>query len=150
MKFPIQAGKDIETVTPDELRRELRSWFAEVVRGVRFRNVSGAGNLSAAGAALITIDGPDEGFLWSITRMSLFGTSLAAAPAEWVSVFRNDVSGTTLIHPQLITAEFINPGSVMVKSGEQIIVRGDGLPVARDIVLSLSVKETPITTAWQQ
>lgn len=146
MKQPIQAGGQIETLTPGEFREELpralRNWFAEVVRGVRFRPLYGT---APAGATLtIEINGPDEGFMWSVTRLAVDGLGAAT---EFVSVYRNEVSPSTLIHPELRTVEFITSPSLVLQPGEKLIIVGSAL-AAGPYVVTAAVKEVPVSMAW--
>lgn len=140
-KFKINAGGEIETVTPDELRRELRSWFSEVVRGVKFRQASAEG-VAAGGVVTFELRGPDEGFMWAVTRMAAAGLGAG----EDLQVYRNDVSDSQLIHPALVTVEVFPPASLVLQAGEKLVVTGS--IAGRAASLAIGIKEVPITMAW--
>lgn len=84
VKVKINAGAEIDTLTREELRQELRlmtsDWMAEVTRGFKFRRFLALGPITAGAVSIVDgVDntlGPGAGMVWSVTSISVAGLAL--------------------------------------------------------------------------
>lgn len=145
MKMKIQAGAEIETVTPKEMTDILAGWQAEVLRGARFIHPGAVGTATAAGVLAIGVKdpiGPREGFIWEVTRITT--TGLTAAETLTVSI--NDQSPImsagvfTATVPQLIYGQ----RGLMLNAPDKLRFDGAGLTANKDYYVALQVTELPV------
>lgn len=157
MKFKIQAGAEIEAVTPSELDDRLgklsASWMTELARGVKFRQISGQGNV-AGGIWTIGLTGdqirPRPGFIWGVTRVCVSGGGFVAG-TDTYSIFRSDVQPSKLIVSGLTRAKEWQPNVFVLNENDSLIATGVGTGAVApfDVNVSGDVVELPVQLAWQ-
>lgn len=145
MKVKLTAGAELDMITADEVRRELRAWHTEVTRGAKFRRRSLAGAVNGAGELLITDDGPGEGFVWAITRLSV---AAGLAADQSVSVYMNDANPSSLVWSGLVDNATPGDHGIVVTSGESLVIAGTGLTAGWAVVVTATIKEVPALMAW--
>lgn len=155
MKAKFVVGGEFETTTPEEFAKELRSWQAEMVRGVKFRSphvkglqtgttwsVASDGSSAEKGSL-----GPERDFVWSVLSIAVSGTAIAAADTFNVwSVTQSATSAIILAAPRYV---IIPPGSLVLGSEEYLTLSGGANAGAGDVWVSLRVAEVPATLAWR-
>lgn len=147
MKFKLHAGSTIDTLTPDELGdhldRQTRNWFQEAARGVSTAAIDAIAMVSggkilfpATGDAEI---GPNPGFMWMITRLTVGGL----ATNDTLSVYKGFGDASVIDQPtnfiDIITATkpSIYPGKGIILRGEQrLAIAGTGLSATGALVLT--------------
>lgn len=153
MKTKLQAGLTIDTLTQDELRAELhafahsamKSWREELSRGVKYRRRAYTGTVAADGTLTIIGDGPAEGMIWSLTRL----TFAAGTPgATGVNLHANEVAGGSMLWRGLVDNEEPSDTGVVLVGGDVLVIAGSGLTVAEQIIITVSIKEVPAMLGW--
>lgn len=150
MRFKLQAGREVDVLTKEELQAGLTantaSWFQEKARGLSTARFDGDGTI-ATGAVLIpgpsqgTI-GPDVGFAWAVQRITADGLSAN----DVLVVYRNSVTARNRLG--IITAaQSYHPGSkgTILRGDERIIITGASLTATGDI--TINGESTEVTEA---
>jgi hypothetical protein len=142
---------EIDTLTREELRDELRGWMVEITRGVRFRTFAAVAEPAAPGAWTITEPrdqlGPAAGMIWAVTRIAVSG----AAFTQGTDVFRvylNDVSPAVLVAQSRQDTLFVDIGSLIVNPGDTLAFAGTAA-AAGQLFVSGQAAELPAQLAWQ-
>lgn len=141
MKFKLQAGREVDVLTKEELKAGLTentaSWFREMARGLstaRFDGTStvAAGDVSipAAGQAAV---GPDVGFCWAVQRITADGLDAN----DVLVVYRNSAQPINRLGTVTATTSF-KPGSkgCILRGDERLIITGTGLTATGDITIN--------------
>lgn len=147
MKIKLHAGAELETLTAAELRGELRAWSGEVLRGARFRRRSWIGE--GAGAALqIRGDGPAEGFVWAVTRLTVSGAGFDPL-SQKVNVYLNEATPTQLQYAELNYNAFPGDHGIIVEPGDALLFAVTGTVAAgAQVIVTATVKEVPALMQW--
>jgi hypothetical protein len=105
--FKIDAGKQIETVTPAELEGSLKAWMVDAAKGLRIVQIQAQGTANATTGAVrvgghVTLTGgkvgPKAGFVWAVQRLAVRIADTPAAYNLYINAnnpnnFVRDVSG---------------------------------------------------------
>jgi hypothetical protein len=162
VRVNLQLGAELDVLTKDEARAALdgalANWQAEFARGRRYRRFSAQ---AAVVGGAITIGpgvdgdglGPDEGFVWSVKRLTVSGFSAAN---DTVDLFLNDRSGTTLVEPGIARAGSSTGGvrkwgsnQLVLQAGDRLLISGAGLAVETTrIVVAGQTLEAPAALIW--
>lgn len=149
MKMKLHAGAELDMLTKDELADTLRafgkSWREEASRGVRYRRRAWDGIVAADGSLTIRADGPAEGMMWSITRVTFAG---GTAGATGVNLYANEVAATQVLARGITTNLFPSETGIVLVSGDQLVIGGFGLTVAEQVIITASIKEVPTMLGW--
>jgi hypothetical protein len=155
-KFRIQAGAELDLLTPKEFKDELgaafKSWREEMARGGVFKQLQLSGTTDAAGALVMGGDlveqgaGPGPGFMWSVRRLYVYGM----ADGDTVTVYINDANPRSAVCP--ITAALpyrgFHPNELVLKGSDRLVIAGSSLPIATEFVVTGAVKEVPEFMSW--
>lgn len=157
MKVKLTANAELDLLTQQELGQELeaaaKAWRKELSRGVRFVKFSAQTNV-ATGVWTILPEagdnrlGPAEGFVWSVTRLSVAGNGFTIG----TDAFHVYVSEVT---PSKLAARgsnpiFFDPAVLVLMGGEDLAFSGAGTNVAgTDVHVSGQAIELPAQLAWQ-
>lgn len=156
MKFKLQAGVELDLLTPKELGDALvdfrKSWVQELARGVTFQRVSftgtvdGAGVLEFGGPTGSDRTGPEAGMVWSLRRLAVTGIT----GTQTVSVFVNSSSPHDLLVPgiTLATPILLPENTAVLHAGDDLVVAGSSLTNGAKVTLSATVKEVPEFAQW--
>jgi hypothetical protein len=147
-KQRITANGELDLLTSDELARTLKSWSVELTRGAKLRRVSILGTATAGGDLLMgdNNDGPHEGMVWAITRLSVApGPTLGAGGLQ---VYANDVNGSGLLIRNLVTDVFPGDHGCNIGMGDSIRIAGAGITANAPVCVTLSIKEVPELMVW--
>ena len=149
MKAKLELGATLDTLTRAELADELkafgRSWREELSRGVRYRRRAWDGVVDGSGNLLITADGPAEGMMWSLTRL----TFAAGTPgASGVNLYANEASALSMLWRGLVSNDSPAETGVVLVSGDVLVIAGTGLTATERVVITASVKEVPTMLGW--
>lgn len=146
MKHKITAGAELDLLTAGEVRAELRSWSAELTRGARFRRRSWQG--TGAGAPLtIAGDGPAEGFVWAVTRLTMIGHDPFNNNAN---VYVGEVAPSQCVWTKL-TDSSVATGDhgIVLAAGESLIFAvGGNVTALAQVTITATIKEVPALMAW--
>lgn len=152
MEFEIQAGVKVDLASPAEVRNivggELASWRAEIARGTRYRNPGFPGVANGAGVLTIGPEaglGPLEGFVWSVTRITVSGITAA----QVVTAYINDTSTILAVAPLTAAVPFVFPGErgCILNGGDRLVLAGTGLTAGGAYGVALGVTELPVQLA---
>lgn len=151
MKTKLHAGAELDFLTAKELEDVLQNWRTELTRGAKLRRYSISGAATAGGALEIgaNIDGPAQGMVWSITRLSVALPTGAALATAGLQVYANTVSPSSLLIGQLTIAD-VFPGDhgVFLHGGDSLRIAGAGITASAVITVTLGIKEVPEMMAW--
>lgn len=145
-KQKLTAGAELDLLNATEIRRELRSWSQELLRGPRFirRSWSGTG----AGAPLeIRGDGPADGFMWAVCRLSMIGHDPVNNGA---TVYLNEAAPSQLVWTRLSDTNG-SPGDhgIVLGSGESLLFAvGGNVTADAQVTITATIKEVPALMAW--
>lgn len=148
MKFKLTAGAELDLITKEELRGELRAWHQEVRRGPKFTRRSFVA--TGTGSALsFTGDGPAEGFVWAVTRLSVTGPGFDPATHR-VSVYINEATPTQLVWVDLIGNASIGDHGLILNGGDSLVfvVTGGNPTSGAQLAVTATIKEVPALMAW--
>lgn len=161
MKAKLQAGVELDLLTQTELREELQAaaaWRTEIARGVRWRKFSAQGNVATGvwtigGAATPNNDkdqmGPQDGFVWSVTRVAVSGNGFVAG-TDLFSVFVDENTPSKLVTSGLTRWQPYDVGTLVLNGGEQLLLTGAGTGLAgTDVTVSGQAIELPVQLAWR-
>ena len=142
--FKLKANADVDLINRDELHEvfahhvgQVQHWFQEMARGfstARFYadGVPSAGAISMPSPGQETV-GPNEGFAWSVQRVSAFGLGTS----DVLNIFRNDTSAVNYIGSLTANNPFIpNDKGFILRSGERLYFTGTGLTATGDLVVN--------------
>lgn len=149
MKQKLQAGMELDLLTKNEVTDILQSWRNELSRGARVRRYAVQGFADGAGNLLMgaNTDGPDQGMVWGITRLSVApGPTLAAAG---LSVYANDASTpSALLVGRLLTDLYPDARGCMIQGGDSLRIAGAGITASAQVTVTMSIREVPVQMAW--
>lgn len=142
--FKLKANADVDLINKDELHEvfahhvgQVQHWFQEMARGfstARFYadGVPATGVISMPSPGQETV-GPNEGFAWSVQRVSAFGLGTS----DVLNIFRNDTSAANYIGSMTVNNPY-HPGEkgFIIRSGERLIFTGTDLTATADIVVN--------------
>jgi uncharacterized Zn-binding protein involved in type VI secretion len=147
VRFKLQAGREVDVLTKDELQAGLTantaSWFQEMARGLSTARFDGTGTVATAAVLIPPAGqrpiGPDVGFCWALQRVSADGL----AAADTLVVYRNSVTPSNRLGVITAAANF-HPGSkgVILRGDERLIVTGAALAATGDVTISGEALET--------
>jgi hypothetical protein len=142
------AGTMIDLLTAGEVRDALKSWSVELTRGARLRRLSIVGSTDAAGGLNIgdNRDGPEEGMVWGITRVTTI--TAAVIPAAGIQVYANDINPSSTLIAKLLTDHFPGDHGVVLVGGDSLRIGGTGLTANTPVTVTLGIKEVPEMMAW--
>jgi hypothetical protein len=153
VKFKVNAGVDIETTAPEEMRGMLdgsqQSWFKEMARGVKHFEFVLSGAVSGGVFDAVDLEaGPRAGFVWSVRRLSVgqLGTG------DVLSVYRNPAGPTRYVGALTATSTTYKPGSggLILHGGQSLEVTGTGLTTtAASLVITGEAYECPEFMIWK-
>lgn len=140
-KTKMKAGAEIETLNQaeliDALGQTTTTWFQEEARGfttARFSNVSTVASTNVqVPKANDDVFGPEQGFAWRVSRISVSGL----AAADVLSVFRNATTPLNFLG-YLTATSILLPGKGMIlRSGEHLLIANTAaLTATGDIVVT--------------
>lgn len=150
MKFKIQAGAEIEVMTPAEMRSELGAWLGEIRRGVKFVRRSMFDTVDNGAVTMGPEQGlgPEPGFTWAVTRINV--TGLQNAEIQPVTI--NDDSFHNLVGmfgAGTAATRVYSPTGCILLGGDRLVSNNTGLTNGRIIVVSIQAVEVPDQIAWQ-
>lgn len=151
MEFRIDAGVKVDLATPAEVRQivhgALSGWQEELMRGTKFRHPAAYGIAAAGGALLVdatspTTVGPAEGFIWSISRITVTGLTAA----QTLGVFVNDNSPMMAAGTFTATVNTIIYGDrgLVLNGGDRLVLNGVGLTAGGAYIAACEVTELPV------
>lgn len=145
MKFTIQAGTEIETVTPAELDSFFRGYMAELARGPRVRWFSAIAVPSGGAFSINGLDspeklGPEEGFAWKVLSVAIGGSGFTKG-TDIASLFIGDTSDTRLVASG-ISRQYLGQ-SFYLNGGEAMSVTGVATAGGDQVTVSGQVLEVP-------
>lgn len=141
-------------LTPDKLDSALRSWQAELVRGVRFRSPATKATITGATWSVASDGsptdkatlGPERGLAWSVLSVAVSGPPILAADA--FSVWRNLQSPSNLVVKN-VTGLLLQPGTVVLTPDEYLTMGGAATGPVGEAWVSLSIVEAPVELIWR-
>lgn len=140
---------EVDVLNRAELGEELRafgkSWREEVSRGIRYRRRSWSGVVDAAGTLNVVGDGPAEGMMWSISRLTFAG---GTAGANGVNLYANEIAAGAVLCRGITTNVFPSDTGIVLVSGDVPVIGGFGLTVGETIVVTAGIKEVPTMLGW--
>lgn len=157
MKVKIQAGAELDTVSPAELREEMRqfkeSWFSEIAKGDKYKRIMAntisdsnqdfsIGGSAAVGAYL----GPAEGFVWSVKRLYLYPLD---ATTQDVFLGINDSSVGSRVRRFDTSYLDFTTESLVLNPGETLIVYSENATASTSYTVTGQVREVPTTLVWR-
>jgi hypothetical protein len=148
-KSKLTAGAELDLLTAGEVRDVLKSWSTELTRGARMRRWSMQGNADGAGNLIIgdQRDGPEEGMVWAINRLSVAPGPVLGANGLQVYV-NSEQSPSAIIIAKLVTDLFpADHGDVLV-AGDVLRIGGAGITANAQVTVTLGIKEVPALMAW--
>lgn len=140
-KTKMKAGAEIETLNQAELLDALgqttTTWFQEEARGfttARFSNVS---TVAATNVQVPARDddrfGPEQGFAWRVSRISVSGLSAN----DVLSVYRDKATPLNFLCYLTATAPVFPGKGIILRSGEFLVVANTAaLTATGDIVVT--------------
>jgi hypothetical protein len=157
MKMKFTLGSTFDILSGEEFRdglKELRSWQAEMVRGIRFRTPHTRG-IQAGAVWSVATDGtppdkdtlgPEQGFVWRILNVAVSGAAIAAA--DTFSVWTMSQSPTSFIggpFPKFWTPQ----APIILAGGEYLTLAGAATAGAGDVWVALRIAEAPVELGWR-
>lgn len=156
MKATFKVGGEIDFLSPKEFNEGLaaaaRSWRSELARGGQFKRIMLIGDTDGAGVLLMGGDsdaqntGPEQGFMWSVRRLYVYGL----ADGDQLECFINSSQRADAVAPFTFLAPYkgFHPSELVLKPSDRLVFAGTGLPVSTRIVVTGSMKEVPEFMAW--
>lgn len=155
MKAKIEAGVELDFLSPGEARAIFADWIEEIRRGVRFVRRSMQGTVDGTGALGIGIGftpdgdsmGPEGSLVWGLTRISVRGLTAN----QKIAVFVNDVQPSSFVGfiQEAKGHETFSPTALMLNPQDRLIVTGTGLTAAAVVAVTIQAVEVPVQLAWQ-
>lgn len=157
MKFKLVGGAEIDLFTADEAKtvveNALAGWHKEITRGVKFRQFSG--QTVNTGATWQMVDptgellGPREGFLWSVTRVTVAGAGVVPGTDAY-SLGVNELSASKLIETGLTRGIRFDVGALVLNGGDRLAAGGASTgTLGYPIVLSGAAVELPVQLGYR-
>ncbi len=156
-EFEIKAGAKLDLLTQKELQASLAGWFAEITRGVRFRQFSAQGTVvggvwtiggSAAENRASSL-GPEPGMLWAVTGIAVSGNGVIPG-TDLFSVFIDEVTPSKLVDSGLTRSRSWDSPSLVLQGESRLAFTGAGTGIAgTDVTVSGRAVEVPVQLAWQ-
>jgi hypothetical protein len=149
MEVEIKAGAKFDMPTAKEIRDMLAGWQAELARNVRLRHVGTLGAATAGGVLTIGPDaglGPNDGFMWEVTRVMVSGLTAA----QTVAGFINDTSGLLAcgVFAAGAASQIIyGQRGLILQGNDRLIFSGTGLTASGPYPVALQVTELPVQLA---
>jgi hypothetical protein len=148
-KSKLTAGAELDLLTKGEVADVLKSWSTELTRGARLRRwamqgiTDGSGNLAIGDQR----DGPEEGMVWAVTRLSVApGPTLGA---NGLQVYANsEQSPAALLIAKLTTDQFPGDHGCNLMPGDTLRIVGTGITATTQVTVTMSIKEVPSLMAW--
>jgi hypothetical protein len=156
-EFEIKAGAKLDLLNKAEMREVLVGWYAEIGRGIKFRQFSGQGTVAGAvwtiggNAADNRRDplGPEAGMLWAVTRLAVSGNGVIPG-TDLFSVFVNEITPSKLVESGLTRGAKYDVGVLVLTGNDRLALAGAGTGVAgTDVTVSGAAIEVPVQLAWQ-
>lgn len=148
MKMKLHAGAELDLLSPDEFRRELRSWSAEISRGARFLRRPWVATGNGAAGLQIKGEGPAEGFIWAVTRLSVSGPGFDPA-TQTIDAYVNDASPSSLVWSGLTRNATPGDHAIVLTGGDSLVFAVSGSPaLGAQITVTATIKEVPALMAW--
>lgn len=158
-KFKIQAGADIEVVTPSELKKQLdalhAAWVADVTIGARWTRFSATATVASSAFELGGPSRPDDGlgpapgFIWDVRRVHVGGMD----ETDVAELYVNDANPSSLIGStdDVVGAMWLLDRQAVLYPGEALVVAGSSLSVANGsrITVTGMAQEIPVSLAWK-
>lgn len=153
MKFKINAGVDLETTTPGEMKGMLdgsqQAWFQEMAKGVKSFRFAISGTVTD-GTFTITsgLSGPNQGTIWAVQRFSVD----QLATGDVIRLYRSPASENTFLGQLTVDAPMYHPGQggIIIKGGEMLDVTGDSLTTtAGSLTITGEAWELPEFMVWK-
>jgi hypothetical protein len=148
-KQKLTANAELDLLTSGEVRDVLKSWANELTRGARLRRWSIQGTTDGTGNLLMggNNDGPEEGMMWAVTRLSVApGPTLAASG---LVVYANDnVSPSAVLISKLINDQFPGDHGCVLAGGDSLRIAGVGITAGAQVTVTMSIKEVPALMGW--
>lgn len=159
-KFKVQAGAQIEVVTPKELADTVSklysAWVADVTIGARWTRFSAVGLVTTGltfeiGGPSRPDDGlgPAPGFLWDVRRLHVHGMD----ETDVAELYVNDANPSSLVGStdDVTGCMFTFDRQVVLYPGEALVVAGSDLGVAEGTRITITgmAQELPIPLAWK-
>lgn len=145
----LQAGVEFDLPTAKEYKQAVTDAMVELHRGVRFVTRPFIGTADAATGALSITPrdfGPEGGFTWGVTMISIAGLTVG----QTVNVHVNEVSSTKFV-TSLITAApvitFPKPGLVL--NPEELIIVSGTVTASQVVTAVIRAVELPEPMRWQ-
>lgn len=155
--FELGVGKQLDILTPDDLRGIIAGWQVEAVRGYKSRRFGATGGADSTGK--VTVGGatnplsgqlgPTQGFAWSVRRLSV---RIDGNPNVAWSLYVGAENENAVVADVPATAFGLiqfQPGALVLKEGEQLVAVASGFTSTSRIVLSGHAVEAPIQLAWR-
>jgi hypothetical protein len=161
VKFKLSAGAEIDTMTAQEFRQELASWFGESVKGARPIRFSAQGTITGNAVTVGGLDatansgrtGPEAGYVWDVRRVAVSGLTNASDPT---SLFVNANDALHLILPAFtgvsgaIGYHDWPKGANMLMPNDRLVCASTGSIAATGIVTLVGMAwELPIGQLWR-
>lgn len=158
MKVKIQAGAELDTISPEEMRKELelfgKSWFSEISKGDRYKRISASVQADSSGdfalggsSALGGYLGPAEGFIWSVKRLML------AEPfddtTQTANLYINDASPASQVRTFTDAYLPFTSDSLVLMPGETLLVTSVNVTASTYYTLTGQVHEMPLSLLWR-
>lgn len=141
MRFKLQAGREVDVLTKEELQAGLTantaSWFQEKARGLSTARFDGTATVAAAAVSIPAPGqaaiGPDVGFCWAVQRVTADGLQAN----DVLVVYRNSAQPINRLGTITATSSF-HPGSkgCILRGDERLIITGATLTATDDITVN--------------
>lgn len=141
MKTKLKAGAEIDTLNQAELLDALgqttTTWFQEEARGfttARFSNVATVASTNVqVPEANDDVFGPEQGFAWRVSRISVSGLSAN----DVLSVYREVATPMNFLCYLTATAPVFPGKGIILRSGEKLLIANTAaLTATGDIVVT--------------
>jgi hypothetical protein len=164
-KFKINAGVDIETATPAEVKglvdASQQAWFHEMARGMKQLYPAAAAAVSSGALDLVGANAqgdplwPDQGMCWRVNRLTVSGLgtgdslSLWRIPEGGVAASPGPQPGARLVDLLTTARPAIYPGKgLILQPGQALELTGASL-TATQVTVNLDVTEVPAFMVWK-
>lgn len=161
MKMKLQAGMEIDMITPAEMSAALeadrKAWQGEIARGIDFKDIALTGVKNGAVWSLDLSNvlqqqrrdmGPSAGFVWSITRLYVSGTGVVAG-TDLFSIYTDEVSATKLVASGLTRGKEWNLGGLVLAESRTLAFSGAATGAGSDIWVAGQAVQMPRQLMWQ-
>lgn len=157
MKFKINAGAEIDVITKGEMDDALKnfgtSWVQELARGDRYRDIRGAGTITATAVSIggdrddVNL-GPSQGYVWSVKRLAVIASTVDDVAK--LTLFKNDNAPSSTVKPILLTYNTFDANELVLYPGDKLLVESSAaLGGSGNITITGQVRELPVALAWR-